>query len=219
MSASCSWQEGSFSQLLQQMSLAAASPPPTAPSAASAERSTALSHAQLSLPPPSSIALLSALAPRATDSALALLDSALLAMPASDLLDATGLPLARPRLLRDAVSVKIARRDGRAYAEVSSSVQSSGHLVLLSGVGLAGEGDDRRLCVGPVGADDAAGRAAYFSCSCRAFEFKHAGEALCKHIMLTGLAVVSDLAAYDEVDDEEFVAGLNAMTAGRTGSS
>lgn len=216
MAACRSWQEGALSQLLLSIS---SKPRPPAPPATD-DRPNALAFALHALPDPEEIALLSALAPRATDAALALIDSALLALHETDLFDENGRPLAHPRVLKH-ISVKLARDDGRAYIEVSSPSRQSGHLVLLSGIELGADGDggSRRLRFTAPSGDNAAGGSAYFSCSCRAFEFKHANEMICKHIIVASLAIVSDLASVEEIADDVFVANLNMATATKTSYS
>lgn len=212
-----SWQESALSQVLQDLSCKLW----TRKQSLSDERPTALSFARHALPKPEDIAVLSALAPRATDAALALIDKALLSVHETDLFDDSGHVLTHARVLKHAISVKFARDDGRAYVEVCSSSRRGGHVVLLSGIGLRTEEDGvtQRLKVGPPNGDGAAGGAAYCSCSCRAFEFKHANEMICKHIIVTGLAVASNLASFEVVDDEDFVATLNKATKTDAGYS
>ncbi len=164
---------------------------------------------------------LSAVAPHATNAALALLDAALARTPLDELFDDAGEPRANPRPLRGIVTVFFAEHDGRALMKVRSvgargKVSSSApHLVLISGLHLTGNAEDsvRRLSIGSAADDDAAGGEPYFLCSCRAYEYKHAGEYHCKHVIAGALAAAANLVGVSIVSDAEFVGLLTTSPA------
>jgi hypothetical protein len=168
------------------------------------------------------IAALSALAPRAAEAAFALLDGALRSTSRADLFDDDARPRTRPRLLGHVISVVFAQGDGRCLVKVRSgaagrcSASTPDHIVLLSGVnveyegGASGGDDDATLYFGVADGDDAAGGRPYSHCTCRAFEYKHAGETFCKHVLAAGVAIASNLASFSAVESGEFVALLSS---------
>lgn len=210
------WRETVLSLLLQRVSSSARARAP--PEFDGALSPAAAAHRVL-LSDVGGVAALSALAPRAADGAVALLDGAAACVPRADLFDDDARPRERPRLLGRAVAVVFAETDGRCVVRVRStgpvsrqSGSAPGHIVLISGVCLeqdptAAPGE-MLLCIGPSDDDDAAGGRPYYHCTCRAFEFKHAGEVFCKHIFAAGVAIATNLAAYSFTSDENVVAML-----------
>lgn len=215
------WREAALSLLLQRMSTCARARPvrefDESLSTAAVGQSILLSHVE-------DISALSALAPRAAEGAVSLLDNALSRSSRADLFDDSAQRRARPRLLAQAVSVVFAEPDGRCLVKVRSSGPASrqgggtpDHIVLISGVHLERDAeapDNSVLCIESSDGDDAAGGRPYFNCTCRAFEYKHAGEVFCKHVFAAGIAIASNLASYKFTPDEEVVAMLALPTPG-----